>query len=81
MGHQELAEAVRTARTSRGISQRELGDASGVGATTVRRVESGAAAYEPSVRVLCAVAGALQVSACALLRAYTSEAAAEQVAS
>jgi len=79
MGHQELAEAVRTARTSRGISQRELGDASGVGATTVRRVESGAAAYEPSVRVLCAVASALELDPAALTRAYA--ATAEQVAS
>jgi transcriptional regulator with XRE-family HTH domain len=74
MGHQELAEAVRNARTSRGISQRELGDASGVGATTVRRVESGSPTYEPSVRVLCAVATALDLDPADLTRAYAAAA-------
>jgi transcriptional regulator with XRE-family HTH domain len=74
MGHQELAEAVRNARTTRGISQRELGEASGVGPTTVRRVESGSETYEPSVRILCAVAFALELDPADLTRAYAATA-------
>jgi transcriptional regulator with XRE-family HTH domain len=45
----------------------------------VRRVESGSETYEPSVRVLCAVATALDLDPADLTRAYA--AVAEQVAS
>jgi transcriptional regulator with XRE-family HTH domain len=74
MGHRELGACVRGAREKAGISQRELGDASGVGATTVRRVESGSETYEPSVRVLCAVATALDLDPADLTRAYAAAA-------
>jgi transcriptional regulator with XRE-family HTH domain len=72
MGHRELGACVRDAREKAGKSQRELGDASGVGATTVRRVESGSESYEPSVRVLCAVAFALELDPADLTRAYAA---------
>jgi transcriptional regulator with XRE-family HTH domain len=74
MGHRELGACVRDAREKAGKSQRELGDASGVGATTVRRVESGSETYEPSVRVLCAVATALDLDPADLTRAYAAAA-------
>jgi transcriptional regulator with XRE-family HTH domain len=62
LSQEQIAQAVtriQTLREARGLSQTELGERSGVGQSTISRVESPSANYHPSREVLTKIARAL----------------------
>jgi transcriptional regulator with XRE-family HTH domain len=63
----QLAKTIREARSRRGLSLRELGDATGLATSYLNRLERGQVA-EPSCHTLRAVAGALQVPYARLMK-------------
>ena len=68
-----MLKRLKAIRERRGMSLRELAKASGVGLTTLVRLETGQPACDPQLSTLERIAKALKVSVPALLRGGHSE--------